>query len=85
MFLALVPGMLNPVTNHPLLTRASLDDQTKTKISIFGHFHLQASARVSADDWTILELKEDLIKLVAIVKFRNFSVDHFIGSIMLRR
>lgn len=60
MSLALVPGMLNPVTYHPLLTRASLDNQTKTKICIFGHFHLQASARVSADDWTILELKEDM-------------------------
>lgn len=58
--LALVPGMLNPVTDHPLLARAPLDDQTKTEIRIFGHFHLQASARVPADDWTVLELKEDM-------------------------
>lgn len=52
--LALVPWMLNPVTYHPLLTRASLDNQAKTKISILGHFHLQAPACVPADDWTIL-------------------------------
>lgn len=52
--LALVPWMLNPVTYHPLLTGASLDNQAKTKISILGHFHLQASACVPADDWTIL-------------------------------
>lgn len=52
--------MLHPVTDHPLLARAPLDDQTKTKIRIFGHFHLQASARVPADDWTVLELKEDM-------------------------
>lgn len=52
--LASVPGMLNPVSNHPLLTGASLDHQAKAKVGVFGHFYLQTSASVPADDWTVL-------------------------------
>lgn len=55
--LASVSGMLNPVTYHPLLTRTSLDHQAKAKVGIFGHFYLQASTSVPADDRTILEQK----------------------------
>lgn len=53
--LASVPGMLNPVSYHPLLTGASLDHQAKAKVGIFGHFYLQAPTSVPADDWTILQ------------------------------
>lgn len=52
---ASVPGMLNPVSYHPLLTGASLDHQAKAKVGIFGHFYLQAPTSVPADDWTILQ------------------------------
>ena len=54
---ASVPGMLNPVSYHPLLTWTSLDHQAKAKVGVFGHFYLQASAGVPADDWTILQQK----------------------------
>ena len=55
--LASVPGMLNPVSYHPLLTGASLHHQTKAEVGIFGHFYLQTSTSVPADDWTILQQK----------------------------
>ena len=59
--LASVPGMLNPVSYHPLLTGASLDHQAKAKVGIFGHFYLQTSTGVPADDWTILPQKQTKI------------------------
>lgn len=52
-----VPGMLNPVSYHPLLTRASLDHKAKAKVGVFGHFYLQASSTVPADDRPILQWK----------------------------
>ena len=54
---ASVPGMLDPVAYHPLLTGASLDHQAEAKVGIFGHFYLQAPTSVPADDWAILQHK----------------------------
>lgn len=52
-----MPRMLYPVPYHPLLTRTPLHHQSKAKVGIFGHLHLQAPSSVPADDWTILKNK----------------------------
>lgn len=52
-----MPGVLNPVSYHPLLTRASLDHQAEAKVGILGHFNLQTPSGVPAYDWAILQQK----------------------------
>lgn len=51
---ASVPGVLDPVANHPLLARAPLDHQPQAKVGLLGHLHLQAAAGIAADDRTVL-------------------------------
>lgn len=76
--LASVSGMLNPVSYHPLLTRTSLDHQAKAKVGIFGHFYLQASTSVPADDRTVLEQKHIETWQMNMNPASNASLDNFI-------
>lgn len=54
-----MPGVLDPVANHPLLAGAPLDHQPQAKVGLFGHLHLQAAASIAADDRAVLPEKKE--------------------------
>jgi hypothetical protein len=50
--------VFDPVSDRPLLPRAPLHHQPQPEIGVFGHFHLQAPACVSAHNGATLWVRE---------------------------